>query len=70
MNYLIYLGIFMAGGLVSVVLMSLLFLGKLGTSIDRLLGENCQQHKIDDQWSPEYKKNRVGVSTEIDSYFS
>jgi hypothetical protein len=69
MNYFIYLGIFMVGGLLGVVVMSLVFLGKLGTSIDRLLGKNYQQNKIDERWSLDYKKNGVGVSTERDSYF-
>jgi hypothetical protein len=49
MIYLIYLGIFMLGNLFGVVIMSLIFLGKLGTSIDVLLGKNYQQNKVDER---------------------
>lgn len=56
MNYLIYLGMFMVGSLFGVVVMSLLFLGKLGPSIDKLLGQNYQQNKIDERFLSDYKK--------------
>lgn len=50
MNYLIYLGIFILGGMFCVVIMSLLYLGNEGSSIEGRIRENCDQNKLDEKF--------------------
>jgi len=56
LDYLNYLGIFILGGMFCVVIMSLLYLGNEGSSIEGRIRENCNQNHLDEEFISNNRK--------------